>query len=190
MAMAVNTYRVVKSIDVLKHQLVRLPVILNFKSVQPFPFDQGMEGFDTGIIPWIAFLGIAAAHLGCFLNVCLRNVLTATVRMDDQQLVRLPFIVQKYCTRQLQNQYATLQPIPLPWLLFFWCIMPPFLFAYGYRFFSSIGMVSVCVSGSVSFCVPVWYARRDTNQMWNQSSNNPHKNLLKRCSSLLFLARV
>lgn len=58
-----NTYRVVKSMDVFKHQVVRLLVILNFKSIQPFPFDQGMEGFDTGIIPWIAFRGIAAAHL-------------------------------------------------------------------------------------------------------------------------------
>ena len=84
-----NTYRVVKSIDVFKHQLVRLLVILNFKSIQPFPFDQGMEGFDTGIILWIAFLGIATTHLGCFLNVCLRNVLTATVRMDDKQRVRI-----------------------------------------------------------------------------------------------------
>ena len=88
--MAMNAYGVVKGIDVFKHQQVRLLIILNLEAIEPFPFNQGVEGFDAGIVPWIAFLRIAAAHLGCLPNICLRNILAATVRMDNQQLSGFP----------------------------------------------------------------------------------------------------
>ena len=81
--MAMNTYSVVKRINVFKYQPVRLMEILNLESIRPFPFDQGVEGFDAGIILWIAFFQVAVGLLSCFLNVCLRNVLVAAVRMDD-----------------------------------------------------------------------------------------------------------
>ena len=56
LVMAMNAQRIVKSIDVFKHQYVCLLVILDFKSIQPFSFYQGMERFNTEIIPWILWI--------------------------------------------------------------------------------------------------------------------------------------
>ena len=41
--MAMDTFGIVKSFDVLEYQTIRLPVILYFKPVQPFPFDKRMK---------------------------------------------------------------------------------------------------------------------------------------------------
>ena len=42
--------------DVLKYQKVCLLGILDFKSIHPFSFYQGMERFNTEIIPWILWI--------------------------------------------------------------------------------------------------------------------------------------
>lgn len=53
---------IVKRIDILKDVAVCFFVISNFKSAEPFSFYQRMEGFDAGIGPRIALLGITADH--------------------------------------------------------------------------------------------------------------------------------
>lgn len=41
--MAMDTFGIVKSFDVLEYQTIHLPVILYFKPVQPFPFDKRVK---------------------------------------------------------------------------------------------------------------------------------------------------
>ena len=88
--MAMNAYGVVKGIDVFKHQQVRLLIILNLEAIELFPFNQGVEGFDAGIVPWIAFLRIAAAHLCGFLDIGLRKILTTAVRVNYYRTAWIP----------------------------------------------------------------------------------------------------
>ena len=60
--MTVYVYCIVKRIDILKDVAVCFFVISNFKSAESFSFYQRMEGFDAGIGPRIALLGITADH--------------------------------------------------------------------------------------------------------------------------------
>ncbi len=48
--MAVNPDGVVESLDVLKDQGISPVKRLNTEAIQPFPFNQGVEGFDTGVV--------------------------------------------------------------------------------------------------------------------------------------------
>ena len=54
--MAVNTYCIVKCFYVFKNQLICMCIIKDFKPINPFPLQECMKGFYTGIIPWICFL--------------------------------------------------------------------------------------------------------------------------------------
>ena len=49
--MAMNSFRIVESFQIFENQAVCLLVIVNFKAVEPFTFDNRMEGFNAGIIP-------------------------------------------------------------------------------------------------------------------------------------------
>ena len=45
--MAVNPNSVVESLNILENQLARLVMGLDSEAIQPFPLDQGVEGFDA-----------------------------------------------------------------------------------------------------------------------------------------------
>ena len=46
--MAMNSFRIVESFQIFENQAVCLLVIVNFKAVEPFTFDNRMEGFNAG----------------------------------------------------------------------------------------------------------------------------------------------
>jgi len=56
--MAVDPDSAVESLNVLEDQPVCLVMRLNPEAVQPFPLDQGVEGFDTGVIVGIALVAV------------------------------------------------------------------------------------------------------------------------------------
>ena len=57
--MAVNSDSIIKGFDIFENKAVSLPVVSNAESVKPFSFDEGVEGFYTGIV--IRITGIAVA---------------------------------------------------------------------------------------------------------------------------------
>ena len=87
--MAVGSNRVVKGFDVFEYQTVRLPKVVNPEAIQPFPFNQGVERLNAGVIPWISLLGIASLHLFRRLPVFGSHILAAAVRMNQQRPVNL-----------------------------------------------------------------------------------------------------
>ena len=70
---------VVESLDIFEYQFVSIMIIGDLESVQPFPFDKGMEGLDTGIIIWITLMAVAELELLSCLAVSRGNVLASTV---------------------------------------------------------------------------------------------------------------
>ena len=69
--MTMNSDSVVKGFDVFKNQVVCVSVILNVKTVKPFPFYEWMEGFNAGIVIRITFMWITALHVfGGFTHAC------------------------------------------------------------------------------------------------------------------------
>ena len=57
--MTMNSDSVVKSLYVLKNELVGVTVILNSKPVQPLTLDKRMKGFDARIVVWVALVTVA-----------------------------------------------------------------------------------------------------------------------------------
>jgi hypothetical protein len=76
-----NPFRVIKSFNIFKNKPVCMDMILDFESVDPFTFNEGMKGFYAGIIPREGFLGIASLHFGSCFPVFFRNILASTVAM-------------------------------------------------------------------------------------------------------------
>ena len=64
-----------------------MPKICDFKAIQPFSFDQGMKGFDAGIVIRITFMAVAALHVFGSFSVCFRNILAAAVTVNDQRQI-------------------------------------------------------------------------------------------------------
>ena len=77
--MTVNPDGVIERLDIFEDQSISPADGLNAETVQPFPLDQGMEGFDTGIIVGIAFMAIAQLELFCGVLISLGNKLAAAV---------------------------------------------------------------------------------------------------------------
>ena len=74
---------IIESFQIFENQLVCLFIIADFKAIEPFAFNNRMEGFNTCIISWKCFLRITALHIfGCFF-IFLCNILTPTIRVDD-----------------------------------------------------------------------------------------------------------
>ena len=81
--MAVNPNSVIKRFYVFEDKTIRMIIVAYVKSVDPFPLDQGVEGFDTGVIVRITAVRIAPLHLtGCLApgggyilasSVCMNN---------------------------------------------------------------------------------------------------------------------
>lgn len=69
--MTMNSDSVVKGFDVFKNQVVCVSVILNVKTVKPFPFYERMEGFNADIVIRITFMRMAALHVFCGFTPCL-----------------------------------------------------------------------------------------------------------------------
>ena len=67
--MAVDAYGVVKGLNVLKYQPVSLVKRVNAEAIQPFPLDQGMKRFDTGIIVRVTLMAVAQLGI-CSLLPC------------------------------------------------------------------------------------------------------------------------
>lgn len=61
--MAMDSPGVVESFKIFENQPVRLSIIADFKAVQPFAFNNGMEGFNARIIPWKRFLRVTTPHV-------------------------------------------------------------------------------------------------------------------------------
>ncbi len=87
--MAVNPDGIVESLYVLEDQGVSLGMSFNAETVQPFPLDQGVKGFDTGVIVGIAFVAVAQLELFGGVPVSLGNVLGAAIAVQDQWLIGL-----------------------------------------------------------------------------------------------------
>ena len=75
--MAMNSFRIVESFQIFENQAVCLLVIVNFKAVEPFTFDNRMEGFNAGIIPRKCFLWVTTLHIFCCFFIFRCNILTA-----------------------------------------------------------------------------------------------------------------
>jgi hypothetical protein len=63
--MAVNTGCIVKGFQILKDQPVSMVIIMDFKTIEPFTFNNGVKRFDAGIIPWIGLFGVTSLHFCC-----------------------------------------------------------------------------------------------------------------------------
>ena len=87
--MAVNPDGVVESLDVLKDQGVSPVKGLNTEAVQPFPLDQGVEGFDASVIIGTALVTVAQLELFGGIPVSLGNVLRTAIAVQNQRLVGL-----------------------------------------------------------------------------------------------------
>ena len=77
--MTVNPYGIIKCFNIFKDKLICVVVILDFKAVQPFSLDQGMEGFDTSIVIWITGMRIAAFHMFSCFTPSVRDILAASI---------------------------------------------------------------------------------------------------------------
>lgn len=55
-AMAVNSFCIIESLQIFKDQSVGLFVITDFKAIETFSFDNRMKRFNTCIITWKRFL--------------------------------------------------------------------------------------------------------------------------------------
>ena len=75
--MTMNSDSVVKGFDVFKNQVVCVSVILNVKTVKPFPFYEWMEGFNAGIVIKITFMWITALHVFDGFTPYLWNILSS-----------------------------------------------------------------------------------------------------------------
>ena len=60
---AVNPDGIVESFNVFEDQPVCLLMGLNPESIQPFPLNQGVEGFDAGVIVRITLVAVAQLEL-------------------------------------------------------------------------------------------------------------------------------
>ena len=87
--MAVNPDGVVESLDILKDQGISPVEGLNTEAVQPFPLDQGVEGFDAGVIVGITLVAVAQLELFGGIPVSLGNVLRTAIAVQNQRLVGL-----------------------------------------------------------------------------------------------------
>ena len=76
-----NPDSVIEGFDIFENQFVGMTIIGNLKAVQPFPFDQGMEGLDAGIIIRVAFVAVAELKLFRSLFVGFGNVLASAIGM-------------------------------------------------------------------------------------------------------------
>jgi len=80
--MTMDPDSVIEGFDVFENQFVGMTIIGNLKPIQPFPLDQGMEGFDAGVIVRVAFMAVAELELFRGFTVSFGNVLAAAVRMQ------------------------------------------------------------------------------------------------------------
>ena len=78
-AVAVDSDGIVECLDILEDQGVGLGVGLNPEAIQPFPLDQGVEGFDAGIVIGVTLVAVAQLELLRSFPVCLGNVLTTPI---------------------------------------------------------------------------------------------------------------
>ena len=79
--MAVNPDGVIEGLNVFEDQPVCLVMSLDPETIQPFPLDQGVEGFDAGVIVGITLVAVAQLELLRGFSVSLRNVLHTPVRI-------------------------------------------------------------------------------------------------------------
>ena len=78
-AVAVNPDGIVESFNVFEDQPVCLLMGLNPESIQPFPLNQGVEGFDAGVIVRITLVTVAQLELFGGFPIGMGNVLAAAV---------------------------------------------------------------------------------------------------------------
>ena len=77
--MTVNPDGIIKGFDVFKNKPVGVPIILNVKAIKPFPFNQGMKGFDAGVIVRISGMRVASLQVFCSFAPGVGNILATTV---------------------------------------------------------------------------------------------------------------
>jgi hypothetical protein len=89
-AVTMDADGVVKSLDVFKDQPVRMLIIQDFETIQPFTLDQRVKGFNTGVVIRIAFVTVTELKLLCGFSIRFRNILTSAIRVKDQRLIGIP----------------------------------------------------------------------------------------------------
>ena len=77
--MTMDSDGVIKGFNIFKYKTVSMIVVFNIEPVKPFSFNQGMEGFDTGIVIRITAMGIATLHRFCSFTPGTGNILAATI---------------------------------------------------------------------------------------------------------------
>ena len=83
-AVAVDPDGVVKSLDVFEYESVGMLYVKDPESVQPLPFDNGVERFDTGVVVGITLVAVAELELFCSLTVSIGDILAAPVGVEDE----------------------------------------------------------------------------------------------------------
>ena len=78
-AVTVDPNCIVKSLNVLENQAVCMVKIAYLKAIQPFPLDQGMKGFDAGVVVRISLVTVTELELFGDFAVCLGYVLASAV---------------------------------------------------------------------------------------------------------------
>ena len=61
--MAMNSYRVIKRLDVLEYESISMMIVAYAEAIQPFPLNQSVERLDAGVVVRIAAMRIASLHL-------------------------------------------------------------------------------------------------------------------------------
>ena len=74
-----NSDGVIKGFNVFKYKPVGMVVVSNIESVKPFSFNQGMKGFNAGIVIRVTTMGIAALHLFCGFTPGIGYILATTI---------------------------------------------------------------------------------------------------------------
>ena len=61
--MAMNSYRVIKRLDVFEYESISMMIVAYAEAIQPFPLNQSVERLDAGVVVRIAAMRIASLHL-------------------------------------------------------------------------------------------------------------------------------
>ena len=77
--MTVDSNRVVKSLNILENQAVCMVKIAYLKAIKPFTLNQGMKGFNAGVVIGTALVTVAKLELFGYFAVCPGYVLVSAI---------------------------------------------------------------------------------------------------------------
>ena len=69
--MAVDAYCIIKGLNIFKNKTVSMVIVLYLETVQPFPFNQGVECLNASIIIGISCMSVTALYASCGIVISL-----------------------------------------------------------------------------------------------------------------------